>query len=210
MLASPPFRVNALPSFVTVTATVDPLSAVTPSTGATLVIRSDAVPVSLLVSDAVVDVGAVVSTVTVSVLALDCTLPAASVCVKLKMYTPSASAALLAPSGVHVTALPVPVMLASPPFSVNALPSFVTVTATVDPLSAVTPSTGATLVIRSDAVPVSLLVSDAVVEVGAVVSITKLPPLLIVVPVFPALSLPDTVTVAVPSTYVVPVDATTV
>ena len=37
---------------------------------------------------------------------------------------------------------------------------------------------------------------------GAVVSMAKVPPLVIVVPVFPAVSLPETVTVAVPSTYV--------
>ena len=151
----------------------------------------------MLVSDAVVEAGAVVSTVTVSVLALDCTLPAASVCVKLKMYTPSASAALLAPSGVHVTALPVPVMLASPPFRVNALPSFVTVTATVDPLSAVTPSTGATLVTRSPLVPESVLVSDAVVEVGAVLSTVNALAELVVV-TFPATSVSTIVYVTAP------------
>ena len=85
MLDRPVFRVKALPSFVAVTATVDPDSAVTPRTGATLVTRSPLVPESVLVSETVVEVGAVVSTVTVRVLAVDCTFAALSVCVKLKM-----------------------------------------------------------------------------------------------------------------------------
>ena len=46
--------------------------------------------------------------------------------------------------------------------------------------------------------------------VGAVVSMAKLPPLVIVVPVLPAASLPETVTVALPSTYVLAFAATTV
>ena len=67
MLDRPVFRVKALPSFVAVTATVDPDSAVTPSTGATLVTRSLLVPESVLVSVAVGALGAVVSTMMLAV-----------------------------------------------------------------------------------------------------------------------------------------------
>jgi hypothetical protein len=175
MLDSPVKSVKALPSFVAVTATVDPASAVTPMTGATFVTRSLLFPESVLVNATVVEVGAVVSTVTVSVLAVDCTFAALSVCVKLKTYTPSANGAPLVPeagtpSGVHDTCDPVPEMLDSPVKSVKALPSFVAVTATVDPASAVTPMTGATFVTRSLLFPESVLVNATVVEVGAVVS----------------------------------------
>jgi hypothetical protein len=127
------------------------------------------VPVSVAVVRAGVAgaAGAVVSRVTDSVPAL-LALPAASVAVKLSAYTPSTREAFEDPRTAYESAPPVAVRLAV--FNVNDAESFVAVAATVEPLSAVTDTTGVTLVIRSPDVPLSVLVSAITGALGAVVS----------------------------------------
>jgi hypothetical protein len=137
------------------------------------------VPVSVAVVRAGVAgaAGAVVSRVTDSVPAL-LALPAASVAVKLSAYTPSTREAFEDPRTAYESAPPVAVRLAV--FNVNDTESFVAVAATVEPLSAVTDTTGVTLVIRSPDAPLSVLVSAITGALGAVVS------MMIVCPVYSA------------------------
>ena len=90
------------------------------------------------------------------------------------------------------------------------LPAFTAKLAAVTPetlSSNVTVKTGALApVVRA----VALLARTIELTVGAVVSMAKVPPLVIVVPMFPARSVPETVTVAVPSTLVPAFARTTV
>ena len=100
---------------------------------------------------------------------------------------------------VHVVPDPVTLAMvgAVPPMP---LPAFTAKLAAVTPETLslnVTVKTGALApVVRATA----LLARTIEVTVGGVVSMAKVLPLVIVVPVFPAVSLPETVTVAVPST----------
>ena len=90
------------------------------------------------------------------------------------------------------------------------LPAFTVKLAVVTPVTLsekVTVKTGADApVVRATA----LLARTTEVTVGGVVSMAKVPPLVIVVPVLPARSTPETDTVAVPSAYVPAFARTTV
>jgi len=153
-------------------ATVLPDSAVPVTvTNVTLVMPSLVeVPVSVAVVRMIVAgaAGAAPSRVTDSVPAL-LGLPAASVAMKLSAYTPLSSEAFEDPRTAYESAPPVAVRLAV--FNVKDTESFVAVAATVEPLSAVTDTTGVTLVMPSLVeVPVSVLVSAITGTPGAVVS----------------------------------------
>ena len=141
------------------------------------------------------------SSVMVLVVADPAGLPAPSDTVKVKTYVPFVRAAPPMPFGVHVTALPVPAMVASPACSGYDAPSLKTATFAMASATTVTWNTGATVVMPSlldtpESPPAARTTPAAV---GAVVSMTKLPPATTWFPALPAVSVPVTAMVTVPS-----------